>query len=302
LQVVRSRKSIGVKTDMAVGQFMRQCRAKNLSPETIRWYEWQLGEFMKYPDAPQIVTLIRSRHIIEFLSDCQGKVAPNTLNGRYRALSALFGFLLKEGIIEENPIVDIDKPKVEKVLIRIFTEEELQRFFRVIDRTTFHGIRDYAMFLLLFDTGIRVKELINIRQKDLFLSARHLYVMGKGNKERLIPFGEKSLGAINQYLQIAGKNEHLFLNEYDTQIQYRTIDNTIKKYGKYAGITDKRVSCHTFRLTFAVNYLRNGGDTRSLQEILGHSSYAMVQRYTQLLDEDLKLAHGKASPGDRLKV
>ena len=301
--MARSRKSMGVKMDQAVNLFIQRCRAKNLSDETVRWYKWQLGEFMSDPDTPRVATLIRARHIRDFLAN-QEYIAQNTLNGRYRALSALFNFLVTEGIIEkdDNPITDVDKPKEEKVLIRIFSNDELQRFFRSIDRTTFHGIRDYAIFLLFMDTGIRASELVNIKQKDLFLSARHLYVMGKGGKERLIPFGEKALGAINQYSNIAGKNEYLFLNEFDTQIKYRTVDNTCKKYGKMAGITDKRVSCHTFRHTFAVNYLRNGGDTRSLQEILGHTSFAMVQRYTQLLKDDIKFMHNRASPGDHLKL
>jgi len=293
---------MGVKTDQAVNLFMQRCKAKNLSDETVRWYEWQLGEFTADPDTPRVATLIRARHIRDFLA--KQEVAQNTLNGRYRALSALFNFLAKEGIIEkdDNPISDVEKPKEEKVLIRIFSDDELQRFFRSIDRTTFHGIRDYTIFLLFLDTGVRATELINIKQKDLFLSAHHLYVMGKGGKERIIPFGEKALGAINQYITIAGKNEYLFLNEFDTQIKYRTVDNTCKKYGKMAGITDKRVSCHTFRHTFAVNYLLNGGDVRSLQEILGHSSLAMVQRYTQLVNQNVKDAHKKASPADRLKV
>lgn len=298
--MARSRKSMGVKNEHAVELFMQRCKAKNLSPETIRWYQWQLGEFVKHPDTPRIVTLIRSKHIREFLS--AQDVAPNTLNGRYRALSALFTFLYKEGIVDGNPVAEVDKPKVESVLIRTFTDDELSRFFRVIDRTTFHGVRDYCLFLLLLDTGIRVKELINIKQKDLFLSARHLYVMGKGNKERLIPFGANTLSAINLYLDILGKNEWLFVNEFEEQLKYRTVDNTCKKYGKYAGITDKRVSCHTFRHTFAVSYLRNGGDTRSLQEILGHTSYEMVKRYTHLLDSDLKAKHSLASPADRLRI
>lgn len=295
----RSRKLSGLTTKYAIQKFLDSRRAKNCDDETVYWYKVRLETFAD--EMPQMVNFIRTDQIREFFVDCiEEGLSSNTIHGRYRALRAFFNFLYKEKHILSNPMEGIDAPRVETVVIKTFTPEQLKLFFSVIDRTTFVGLRDMALLYLLYDTGVRISEAVGVKTTWVF--PKHLYVMGKGKKERLVPLGNKSWAYLKQYMEELGQSEYLFVNEYNTKLSRRSVDDRIKKYGKIAGITDIRLSAHTFRHTFAVNYLRNGGNERSLQEILGHTSYEMVKRYTRLVDDDIKAMHKKASPGDKLKL
>lgn len=297
--VRRPRKLSGLTTKLAMQKFLDSRKAKNLNADSIYWYKRHISAFMAH--SPQRVAYVKADHIRSFLALCinQG-LSENTVHGRYRALRAFFNFLYEEKHITSNPMEKVAAPRVGKVIIKTYTREELECFFSVIDRTTFVGLRDYALLFLLYDTCIRISEALGIKTKDVF--PQHLYVLGKGNKERLVPFGQKARSALDQYLPELGTSEYLFVNEDNKKLSRKNVDDRIKKYAKIAGITDKRNSAHTFRHTAAVDFLRNGGDLRSLQEILGHTSMKMVERYTQLLDDDIKNAHRKASPGDRLKI
>lgn len=297
----RPRKLPGLSTKYAMQKFLSSRKAANCNSETVYWYQVRLECFLV--DAPQKVAYIRADHIRNFLSgSIEEGLSENTVNGRYRALRAFFNFLYREQLIHSNPIDDVDAPKVSMVIIKTFTQEELQAFFRAIDRTTFVGLRDMALLYMLYDTGARISEAISVRRKDVF--PQHLYVVGKGNKERLVPFGKKARGYLNQYLEELGTVpvEAVFVSEDNRPLTRRAVDDRIKKYAKIAGITGVRCSAHTFRHTFAIDFLRNGGNTRALQEILGHSSYAMVKRYTHMVESDIKSAHQQYSPGDRLKL
>lgn len=297
----RPRKLPGLSTKYAMQKFIESRKAANCDSETVYWYQVRLETFLA--DAPPKVAYIRADHIREFLADSiKEGLSENTINGRYRALRAFFNFLYKEQLIHSNPIENVEAPKVGMVIIKTFTHEELQALFRAIDKTTFVGLRDMALLYMLYDTGIRISEALSVRRKDVF--PQHLYVLGKGNKERLVPFGKKAQGYLNQYLEELGTVpvDNLFVSEDNRPLSRRAVDNRIKKYGRKAGITDVRLSAHTFRHTFAIDFLRNGGNVRALQEILGHSSYAMVKRYTHMVESDIKSAHQQYSPGDRLNL
>jgi len=299
----RRRKLEGSTLEGAIKKFIDSKKARNLSENTIYWYQRHLDAFKSFSETPSFYAYVRPDTIRSFLRYCiESGLKDNTVHGRYRALRAFFNWMEREELITSNPMSKVDEPRTADVIINTFTDVELKRFFAVIDRTTFAGLRDYTLFSLLLDTGIRISEALGIKQKNVFLSAGHLYVTGKGRKERMVPFGVKTFALLQQYMALVEGMDMLFINEYNGPLSRKNVDDRIKKYGKLAGITDVRLSAHTFRHTFAISYLRNEGDSRHLKEILGHTSHKMVEVYTRLAETDIKQAHRKASPVDKLKL
>jgi site-specific recombinase XerD len=165
-----------------------------------------------------------------------------------------------------------------------------------------------VIVLTLLDTGLRVNELINLKMDNVWLEEGLVKVLGKGNKERLVPIGKQIRKLLWRYItryrpEPARPNlNNLFLNRDGRPLTKSRLDGIMKYYGRIAGLTGVRCSPHTLRHTFAINYLRNGGDVFSLQKILGHSSLEMTRRYCELADVDIKKAHAIASPVDNLEL
>lgn len=156
--------------------------------------------------------------------------------------------------------------------------------------------------LLLLDTGLRISEAMNIRLKDIDRANSSVTVMGKGSKERTVHFGQTVRRALSQYLERRGdlETDYLFVTEYGDPMQQRMAQQQITRYGALAKIQGVRISPHTFRHTFAKNWIVNGGDVFSLQKMLGHTTMEMVRRYVNLANEDVGRAHRTYSPADRM--
>jgi len=170
------------------------------------------------------------------------------------------------------------------------------------------GYRDMVIVLTLLDTGLRVNELINLKMDNVWLEEGLIKVLGKGNKERLVPIGKQIRKLLwcytTQYRpDPAWPNlNNLFLTRDGRPLTKNRVDSIMKRYGKIAGLTGVRCSPHTLRYTFAINFLGNDGDIFSLQKILGHSSLEMTRRYCELANVDIKKAHAIASPVDNLVI
>jgi site-specific recombinase XerD len=233
-------------------------------------------------------------------------------------LKRLFEFFVLDDIIEAAPM-RIDQPKRLKAEIKVFTEEEMLRLRDVVAKET---PRDWAIFMLLNDTGLRAKELCLLRLDDIRWERRELAVrpaVAKNKTFRIIPLGA-SLPALRRYLDVRGADANgcdlFFLAYYSTPIfarcsQRRLLDRhdfcnagltrnglffLIKKWGRLAGITEARCSPHTFRHYFATQYLRRGGNILSLQRILGHSRLEVTERYLRYASADVKAEHERFSP------
>jgi len=165
-----------------------------------------------------------------------------------------------------------------------------------------------VIILTLLDTGLRVNELINLKIDNVWLEEGIIKVLGKGNKERLVPVGKQIRRLLWRYIthyrpEPARPNlDNLFLTRDGRSLTKNRVDSMMKHYGERARLSGIRCSPHTLRHTFAVTYLRNGGDVFSLQRILGHSSLEMTRRYCELADVDIEKAHALASPVDNLKL
>ena len=237
----------------------------------------------------------------------QRGLSGHTINTYMRSIRAFWSWLMAEEIIEANPFSKLKIPKPPRKVIATFSQSQVKSLLSVINRSA-EGYRDTVIILTLLDTGLRVNELINLKMDDVWLGEGTIKVLGKGNKERLVPIGKEIRRLlwryINQYRpEPARPNlDSAFLTWDGRKLTKNRVDSVMKHYGKKAGLTGVRCSPHTLRHTFAVSYLRNGGDVFSLQRILGHSSLEMTRRYCELANVDIKSAHAIASPVDNLKA
>lgn len=276
--------------------FLMDCQIRNLSTKTIDWYRIVLNKFTKMPSRHMV-----SQHILKSKSS----LASVTINGHIRALKAFFNYCIREGQIQDNPIKGIGKLKEKDKTIKHFSWEEIKLLLDTPDKKSFAGLRDYTIMALLLDTGIRISELCGLRIKDINLDAKHLFVTGKGNKERIVPLGNEAIRSIQQYLfhvSDLSPEDFAFVTVNNKPINRNTALQRIKYFGEKANIEGVRVSPHTFRHTFAINYLKNGGNGYYLQSILGHSSSDMTKRYLQYIESDAIEAHQQFSPLDKIKM
>jgi len=282
----------------AVEEFLFNLRLENRTAKTIIYYRQHLKYFLKQ-SLPEYVHEITAQHIKDYLSSKQTKIY--MMHGSYRALRSFFNWAIREGYyIEDNPVLSIRAPKLPRKTVPVIGPEQFKTLVKCCgDR--FLGRRDKAVILILYDTGIRLQELTSLKLSDIDLGNGLLKITGKGNKERIVRIGHVTVKALWNYLKARGSpHQELWLTEERTPILADGLGQSIRKLGKIAGMPN--LSPHKFRHSFAVNFLRNGGDPFSLQILLGHSDLAMVRRYTSALDIDDALAsHEKFSPVDGIR-
>jgi len=229
-----------------------------------------------------------------------------TINCYLRSLRVFLSWLVSEDIIECNPFDRVKIPRPPRKVIPAFSDSQFQRLLNAIDTRTAEGYRDYAIILTLLDTALRVSELCNLKLGNLWLDEGMLKVLGKGNKERLIPIGKQVQRLLWRYINrcrpepAMAKYDFLFLTREGKPLTKDRVEKIMTYYGRKAGIEGVRCSPHTLRHSAAVRFLRNGGDVFSLQRMLGHASLEMTRRYCELADIDVKRAHMTASPVDNL--
>jgi len=286
--------------------FVLRCKAKSLSRGSVSWYKDKLRPFLAFLEGLQItnakdISPTNIRTYIEHLrvkGQCSG-----TIYRAYTGLGTFFGFLLKEDFIKSNPITLVEKPKNVKRLIQAFSMEQIRGLLAQFDRNNFPHLRTRTLAILLLDTGLRISEALGIKKDDVDLQNNTMRVLGKGGKERDVPFGTTAKQAVMQYLMRIGDipgQELLFLNRFGGGVNRRTIQRQIQLYAEKAGIKGVRPSPHTLRHTFATQYILNGGDAFSLQKILGHSTLDMVRVYVDMANSNVAIQHRKFSPMDRL--
>jgi site-specific recombinase XerD len=233
--------------------------------------------------------------------DCK----PNTLKAYHRILDAFFRWCIEEERLDVSPMKRVPKPKDVQEQIKPLSGEELTALLAAPNRKSFVGLRDTALMALLVDTGLRVSESLSIRLGDLDTRARAITVMGKGEKPRTVFYGEAVAQHLRNYLRRRarrGNEDLLFVSSLGEKLLRFAIVERMRDYGSAAAIQGKRVSPHTLRHTFAINWLKNGGDTLSLQRLLGHSTPAMTTRYVNFATADLAELHRTVSPLDRLQA
>ena len=203
------------------------------------------------------------------------------------SLRSFFDWMAKEGYISDNPCDRVEAPKLGRYLPALLSENEIDRIIRVVDTASWQGKRDRAILEVLYGCGLRVSEAAGLKISSLFLDEGFIRIIGKGNKERLIPIGEMASEALQAYLEerpaAASKtaDDLVFLNRFAKPISRISLFKTVKKYTAAAGIT-KEVSPHTFRHSFATHLIEHGADLRVVQEMLGHEDISTTEIYTHV--------------------
>ncbi|MBI2912844.1 MAG: tyrosine-type recombinase/integrase [Chloroflexi bacterium] len=297
----------GLELPNLIESYLLTCRAEGKSPNTIRWYEQKLRALCDYlrarqlPLAPEDLAPEIVRGLVVHLQATG--VSAFTTRGYVQVVKGLFTWLENEGYIADNPLRRVKLPKTPKYVVRPLDEDEVRRILSEIDPRTRAGARDFAIFLLLLDTGMRLGELAALTEDDGLQAVREgiVRVFGKGSRERMVPVGLTTQNAIRRYIQIHRRAMHsdaLFVSFSGQALTAEGIRQVIRRLADRAGV--RGVHPHRLRHTAAVTFLRAGGDVFSLQRILGHSTLSMTRNYVMLTDADVKAVHQRASPADRL--
>jgi len=280
-------------------------KEKNYSAYTLRAYKTDLSAFEKHlyshdKDLLQ-ATAKDVRYWIASLSE--QKMSEKTINRKIASLKSFYKFLLKTQTIDKNPLEAITGLKVRRKVPVPFSPDEINALFdlKLFD-DDFEGIRDKCIITLFYTTGIRRAELIHIRLNDIDFSKNELKVLGKRNKQRIIPLLNSSIDTIKEYLEIrenefSGKEipDFLFLTRKGKKIYEMLVYRIINSYLSRVSVKHKK-SPHVLRHSFATHLLNNGADLNSIKELLGHSSLAATQVYTHSGIEQLKNVYKKAHP------
>ena len=283
--------------------FLSRCYSQNHSELTIDWYNRKLrllGVFLIQKGVAEIES-VSSIHIREYLSFLrQSHQSTETIYRTWGAFKCYFRFLHMEKILKKNTMDRVEKPRREKHIIQPLNMAQVQELLGKPDIKTVSGLRDKALMLLMVDSGLRLSEAINLKTDRIYWSDGSVTVMGKGRKERSVPLGATTKVVMAEYAVIRNKNggDYFFLSRRGHAMKNRYVQVAMKKYGKMTVITGVRISPHTLRHTFAIQYIKNGGDAFSLQAILGHSTLEMVRNYVNLAQQDVTTQHRKFSPID----
>src|SRR5579872_6534136 len=312
-----------------IDEYILDHKSQNHSPKTIEWHTLSLGKLAVFLEKQQITFVedIERVHLLSWLSElgtqpgARGKpLAARSVNGYARSMRAFCNWLELEGYVQQSPATRVKMPKVGKPLIRIIEFEEFERMLQactppheVGPTTDRNAARNRAIFWLLWDTGIRLAELCDLRLSNFDRDKGVIIVHGKGDKERRIALGRNALRTLLLYIdryrhsrdeltEIGNANEeHVFLSERGFPLTRRGIDMLFIRIRKRASLPkDKRISAHIFRHTFAVRYLMLGGDIYTLQELLGHEDIETIKEYMHLNDTLIQEQKRKFSPGDNV--
>ncbi len=287
---------------------------KNLSPHTQRNYVSDLYQFKDFLESehPGIsITAIDNMTIRSYLGSLYKKNRKSSIARKLASLRTFFKFLLKVGILKENPASTVSTPRLEKHVPSFLTIDEMFALLNMPDETKLVGMRDKAILETLYSSGLRVSELVEMNEDDLDLNLGIIKVMGKGRKERIVPIGSKAIEALNNYLSSRkrmGKcplssslNPPLLLNQRGGRLTTRSVARIINRYVEQCGLL-KNISPHSLRHTFATHMLDAGADLRAIQELLGHVSLSTTQKYTHVSISKLMEVYDKAHPKSREKI
>lgn len=263
----------------------------NMSENTIISYQKDLKDFFKFLDMVKVTYLNVNRYVVrDYLKYLDEKKLKNsTIARRISAIRTFYNYELSLGKVKSNIFNDIRNPKIEKKLPNFLSYEELAKIFASIDTDTDTGLKKRLIVEMLYATGVRVSELVNIKVSDINKSNKSIRVMGKGKKMRIVYFGEYAEEYLNRYLtkNINKGSKYLFVNANNEKMQIEEVEVMIQKIVKDLALKT-HVTPHTLRHTFATHLLNNGTDIKTVQELLGHASLNTTGIYTHVSNERLK--------------
>jgi integrase/recombinase XerD len=277
---------------------------KGLSTNTLSSYRRDIAKLQSWAEksGKRIETLER-KNLREWITGMsRDGLAPSSVARSVSAARSFFRFAMLDGHIKRNPADDLHTPQRASYLPRFLTEDEIEALMRAPDVSTDEGVRDRALFEVMYATGVRVSEVTGLQTTDIDIHAGLVVCHGKGNKQRRVPMGKSAIHWLQQYLGVRKRlgsetKPSLFLHRGRPMNRY-TAWSIIKQHAATAGVPD--ISPHTLRHSFATHLLQHGADSRSVQALLGHSDISTTQIYTHITDLQMRKTYDRFHP--RAKV
>ena len=272
---------------------------KGLSKNTIKSYESDLKEFFAWchkihKKSPSKLTSSSINIYLGYLFN--KNIKSSSVNRKLSTLKAFYIFLYKQKLILKIPTEDIETPKIQKKLPSTLSENEVEKLLNAPKDKNIIELRDKAMLEMLYATGMRISELVNLKEVNVDKNRQVVKVLGKGSKERLIPFGDEALDSLQKYLHKRNsRNIYIFLNNRDNKLSRVGFWQRVKIYLKRVHLKSD-ITPHTLRHAFATHLLNRGADLRSVQLLLGHSDLSTTQIYTHIAKQRLSEMHKKHHP------
>lgn len=281
-------------------------REKGLSQNTIVAYLRDLEQYRSFLEKYHSIKNVRrieKKHVEAYLKTLKNKqLSSKSSSRKLTAIKGFHQFLYIEKETDNNPAIEIESPKTIKTLPQVLSVDEVVKLLEAIQGDDPLALRNQALLELIYGSGLRVSELLDLKIQDIHLTAGHVRVIGKGNKEREVPLGELSVIALRQYLTKARNKltinstvDYLFVNQYGQRLSRQGFFKLLKKLAQNAGI-NKEVSPHTLRHSFATHLLEAGVDLRTLQSLLGHEDIQTTQIYTHISQKHLKDVYLETHP------
>jgi len=278
---------------------------KGLSKNTLIAYSHDLTRFLDHLRQKGIQDILKvgKFDVRAFLLTLRRqKFSTRTIVRYLVAIRTFFRFIIQEGILEVNPAEELESPKMAKTLPQILTLKEVDQLLEQPNSQNLLGVRDRALLEMLYATGMRVSELVQLQMNQINLEGGYVLVYGKGSKERIVPLGSEAMKWVDLYLKTTRiklakgrESPFLFINRSGKGMTRQRFWRTIKVYGQRAGIR-KRITPHLLRHSFASHLLERGADLRSVQLMLGHVDISTTQIYTHVTGERLKKIHQRYHP------
>ena len=275
------------------------------SYNTIRSYKNDLNQFITYLEENEGIKDFKDVEIITFRSfiaylNSDIKITKRSINRKLSAIRSFFEYLVKNNKLEENKAIYINMPKFENKLPSFLLKEDMEKVRLVINTNNILGLRDRAIIEILYSSGIRSSELLDLSENMINMQDRELRVIGKGNKERITFFSKTAKKYLTEYIEAKKSKTYydkniVFANSKGGKLTTRSLRRLIEDYNKRSGIT-KELTPHVFRHTFATQLLNSGVDIRYVQELLGHTSIATTQFYTHVSKKALRDVYLKTNP------
>ena len=280
---------------------------RHRADNTVENYARDLERFATWLDRQGVTRpqLVQRCHIVDYLVALKDEymLGLRSIARARTSIRQLFRFLVREGILVSDPSVLVDSPKFSSPLPNVLSTAKVEAILAAPDKTTALGLRDAAMISLLYATGLRITELVTLPARHLDTGIGLVRVMGKGNKERLVPVGDRALSDINRYVLVgrpqldpSSSCAELFVTRRGSRMTRQNFWHRLKEYAVRAGVRRKDVSPHKLRHSFATHLLENGVDLRSLQAMLGHADISTTQIYTHVTRTRLAAIHAEFHP------
>jgi integrase/recombinase XerD len=291
--------------ERAFERFINYLRVeRGLAVNSIEAYRRDVREFLDFLAQNRLSPgEVEHRELLQFLQGLYQRLSPRSVARKIVSVRAFYRFLILDDYLANDPTETLEAPRTLQSLPKYLTQEEVDRLLQLPDVTKPHGLRDRAMLEVLYATGLRVSELVRLRAENVNFDVGFVRVIGKGNKERIVPLGETAQDWLNRYLREAYPrferkapgSRALFLSQKGGPMSRQNFWMIVRRLGRRLGLSD-RLSPHVLRHSFATHLLENGADLRAVQIMLGHADISTTQIYTHITRERLKKIYDKLHP------